>query len=80
MPWVIGGVLRKSLAISASMLKLRRTSRRRKVPVALLVNYSEFNSHLAKYLSSEGIRVLWYMLRKFGHGALDGSPTCASSV
>ena len=39
---------------------LVRAVRERKPRAALLVNYSEFNSHLAPRLRSAGIRVVWY--------------------
>lgn len=37
-----------------------RAARRRRPHAALLVNYTEFNAHLAPRLRASGIRVLWY--------------------
>lgn len=46
--------------VALSYARLRRAIAARKPTAALLVNYTEFNSHLAKDLWRVGTRVLWY--------------------
>ncbi len=53
-------VARRAYGIGVAYGKLRTAIARRRPNVALLVNYTEFNTRLAPLLWREGTRVLWY--------------------
>lgn len=53
-------VATRAVGVGLAYVKVRAAVQRRKPVAALLVNYTEFNSHLASALWSEGTRVLWY--------------------
>jgi lipid-A-disaccharide synthase len=50
----------RAFGVASAYAKLRSAIRKRKPTAALLVNYTEFNTHLAAALWAEGTRVLWY--------------------
>jgi lipid-A-disaccharide synthase len=56
----ISEVARRACGVALSYAKLRAAIVRRKPVAALLVNYTEFNTHLAHALWEAGTRVLWY--------------------
>lgn len=56
----VSEVARRAYGIGVAYAKLRLAVREREPAAALLVNYTEFNTHLAASLWSEGVRVLWY--------------------
>ena len=51
---------RRAAGVGVAYAKLRAAIVKRRPGAALLVNYTEFNSHLARTLWSQGTRVLWY--------------------
>jgi lipid-A-disaccharide synthase len=53
-------VAARACAIRAAYTRVARAARKRKTRVALLVNYTEFNTLLAARLHARGVRVLWY--------------------
>jgi lipid-A-disaccharide synthase len=53
-------VAARACAIRRAYMAVARAARRRKARAALLVNYTEFNTHLAARLHARGVRVLWY--------------------
>ena len=57
----IGEVAAKAGPIAIAHHRLLRAARRRRPRAALLVNYSELNTHLAGRLHAAGVRVLWYV-------------------
>lgn len=57
----VGEVVARAAPIAFAHVRIAAAARRRKPRAALLVNYSEFNSHLAKGLHAAGVRVLWYV-------------------
>ena len=57
----VGEVIARAGPIALAHARIAAAARRRKPRAALLVNYSEFNSQLAKELHSSGVRVLWYV-------------------
>lgn len=57
-----GEVARRGWSILAARAALdRAVSSRGPLAAALLVNYTEFNTSLAKWLKRRGVRVLWYI-------------------
>ncbi len=50
----------RALAIARAYARIRVAIARRKPAAALLVNYTEFNTRLARVLWARGTRVLWY--------------------
>jgi lipid-A-disaccharide synthase len=56
----VSEVARRAYGVGMAFSRLRAAIRKRKPGAALLVNYTEFNSHLAPLLWNEGTRVLWY--------------------
>lgn len=56
----VGEVARRAFAVGMAYATLRAAIRKRKPAAALLVNYTEFNTKLARALWREGTRVLWY--------------------
>ncbi len=56
----LGAVAARAQRILLARTELLRSARREGVRAALLVNYSEFNAHLAPALHAEGVHVLWY--------------------
>ncbi len=57
----VGEVVARAGPIALAHARIASAARKRKPQAALLVNYSEFNSHLAKGLHAAGVRVLWYV-------------------
>lgn len=57
----IGEVASKLGPIALAHARLVKLAEKRRPRAALLVNYTEFNVHLAKRLHANGIRVLWYV-------------------
>jgi lipid-A-disaccharide synthase len=53
-------VARRALSVGVAYGKIRAAIAKRKPAAALLVNYTEFNTHLASVLWEHGTRVLWY--------------------
>jgi lipid-A-disaccharide synthase len=53
-------VAARACAIRKAYMSVARAARKRKTRVALLVNYTEFNTLLASRLHACGVRVLWY--------------------
>ena len=53
-------VAARAYAIRSAYMGVARAARKRSARVALLVNYTEFNTHLAARLHARGVRVLWY--------------------
>ncbi len=53
-------VATRACAIRKAYMSVARAARKRKTRVALLVNYTEFNTLLAARLHARGVRVLWY--------------------
>lgn len=56
----LGEVVPRSLHIARAAVRVLAAAVHRKPQAALLVNYSEFNGHLAPRLRQRGIPVLWY--------------------
>src|ERR1700744_1192411 len=56
----IGEVALRAYGVALAYGKIRAAIARRKPAAALLVNYTEFNTHLANVLWETGTRVLWY--------------------
>lgn len=56
----ISEVARRAYGVAMSYAKLRAAIAKRRPVAALLVNYTEFNTHLAHALWEAGTRVLWY--------------------
>jgi lipid-A-disaccharide synthase len=56
----VGDAAARVCAIRSAYVRTLRAARRRKPRAALLVNYTEFNMHLAPRLHARGVRVLWY--------------------
>lgn len=56
----VGEVARRASNLALAWAKLRREVKRRKPALALLVNYTEFNTRLARALWPLDVRVLWY--------------------
>lgn len=56
----IAEVARRAAGVALSYGKLRAAISKRKPKAALLVNYTEFNTRLARDLWPMGVRVLWY--------------------
>lgn len=56
----VGEVMVRAAGVALAYAKLRSMIHTRAPRAALLVNYTEFNSRLAKILWSTGTRVLWY--------------------
>ncbi|MEO8797169.1 MAG: lipid-A-disaccharide synthase, partial [Polyangiaceae bacterium] len=57
----VGEVASKLGPIALAHARLVKLADKRKPRAALLVNYTEFNAHLAKHLHANGVRVLWYV-------------------
>lgn len=57
----VGAVLAKAAPIALAHARILRAAEQRKVRAALLVNYTEFNMHVARRLHARGVRVLWYV-------------------
>jgi lipid-A-disaccharide synthase len=57
----VGEVAARALSIGGALARVVTEARRRKPRAALLVNYTEFNAHLAHMLHDAGVRVLWYI-------------------
>jgi len=53
-------VAARACAIRRAYVSVARAARKRQVRVAILVNYTEFNTLLAARLHARGVRVLWY--------------------
>jgi lipid-A-disaccharide synthase len=53
-------VATRACAIRRAYVSVARAARKRRARVALLVNYTEFNTLLAARLHTRGVRVLWY--------------------
>jgi lipid-A-disaccharide synthase len=53
-------VAARACAIRKAYMSVARAARKRRARVALLVNYTEFNTLLAARLHARGVRVLWY--------------------
>lgn len=53
-------VAERAISIGVAYARIRAAVARRKPKAALLVNYTEFNTHLAEALWSAGTKVLWY--------------------
>jgi lipid-A-disaccharide synthase len=56
----VGEVAARAWWIGRAYTAVLRAARRRRPDAALLVNYTEFNAHLAPRLRASGVRVLWY--------------------
>lgn len=56
----IGEVARRASNVALAWATIRREVKRRKPTAALLVNYTEFNTRLARALWPLDVRVLWY--------------------
>lgn len=56
----VSEVARRAYGVAVSYGKLRAAIHRRRPRAALLVNFTEFNMHLAAGLWAAGTRVLWY--------------------
>lgn len=56
----VGEVARRASNVALAWAKIRREVKRRKPTAALLVNYTEFNTRLARALWPLDVRVLWY--------------------
>jgi len=56
----IGEVARRAASVGLAYARVRLAVETRKPAAALLVNYTEFNAHLAEALWGSGTRVLWY--------------------
>ena len=50
----------RGVNIARAYFRISRAARARRPRAALLVNYTEFNAHLARRLHAQGTRVLWY--------------------
>jgi lipid-A-disaccharide synthase len=57
----LGAVALKAGPIALAHARILRAAEKRKARAALLVNYTEFNSHVARRLHARGVRVLWYV-------------------
>jgi lipid-A-disaccharide synthase len=57
----LGAVALKAGPIALAHARILRAAEQRKTRAALLVNYTEFNSHVARRLHARGVRVLWYV-------------------
>lgn len=57
----VGEVAAKAGPIALAHAHLLKAAARRKARAALLVNYTEFNTRIAKHLHDAGTRVLWYV-------------------
>jgi len=53
-------VAARAASVLESLSALRRAARERRPPVAVLVNYTEFNARLAASLRPMGVRIVWY--------------------
>ena len=56
----LGATARRGLHIAQAFAKILHAAHRRKPRVALLINYTEFNTRLAAVLHARGVRILWY--------------------
>jgi lipid-A-disaccharide synthase len=56
----LGELWGRGLSITGAYAKLRVAVRARRPHAALLANYTEFNTRMARALHARGIRVLWY--------------------
>ncbi len=56
----VAEVARRAAAVALAYARLRGAIARRRPSAALLVNYTEFNTRLARDLWPAGVRVLWY--------------------
>lgn len=56
----VGAVASRAASVGVSYARLRAAIALRRPKAALLVNYTEFNTHLACALHDVGARVLWY--------------------
>ncbi len=57
----MGAVALKAGPIALAHARVLHAAEKRKVRAALLVNYTEFNTHVARRLHAQGVRVLWYV-------------------
>jgi lipid-A-disaccharide synthase len=57
----VGAVAVKAGPIALAHARILHAAEKRNVRAALLVNYTEFNSHVARRLHARGVRVLWYI-------------------
>ncbi len=57
----VGEVARRAFSIASARTKIELEARRRKPAAALLVDYTEFNTTVARTLKPRGVRVLWYV-------------------
>lgn len=53
-------VARRAVGVASAYARVRAAIARRRPDAALLVNYTEFNTHLAAALWTRGTRVVWY--------------------
>jgi lipid-A-disaccharide synthase len=56
----VAEVAQRAFGVALAYGRVRRAAARRRPAAALLVNYTEFNTRLARELSRQGTRVLWY--------------------
>ncbi|MEO8874771.1 MAG: lipid-A-disaccharide synthase, partial [Polyangiaceae bacterium] len=57
----VGAVALKAAPIALAHARILKAAEQRHVRAALLVNYTEFNTLVARRLHARGVRVLWYV-------------------